>query len=175
MEKPGQRLVPLKRRTVRLQPADERLLWKVGNSDLGRQVDPVLPEPGFGIADCDPGLGSLDLGLEEVLLVRLAQIEKLLGGLHGLLGVFRQQTFVLDRQLGREDVEVRGGQPVDHLQPLRLGLDLREFGLLLILLPAEPELPAGHDLLLEGEERPLPGPPGGSDVLAGDPSRRVVL
>ena len=131
-------------------------------------MDPVLAEPGLGSPNRDPSLGSLDLGLERVLLVRLAQVEQLLGDLLGFLGVLSQQTFVLDRPLGREDVEVRGGQPVHHLQPLGVCLDLRQFGFLLVLLPAESELPSGHDLLLEREECPLSGPPCGSDLLADD-------
>ena len=140
----------------------ERAIVEPGRAELrgadeGNQALPATAVSILRIPQGDTGPPRLDPGLEQVGLVRLADVAQVVGRLHRLVVQPGQLTADPKQSLRGQDLEILAADTVDHPELLRHRLPLRRVGLLGELGPAEPELARGDDLLLEEAALELAG------------------
>ena len=146
--------------------------WVGRSSGAPTRATSLLPAPAvavLGVPEGDPGPAGFDLGLEEVGLVRLADVHELLGGPDGVVVHAGEVAVDGDQALRGDDLEVAGADAVQDPEPLGVGLKAGGGRLLGELRPAEPELPTGDDLLLDESAHQFAG---GRPAPGDDPSGR---
>ena len=142
-----------------------------GSSGAPTWVTKSLPAAAVALLGCHEGhplAVGLDLGLEEIRLVGLADVDQFLRGLYRVLGVLDQLAVILDQPLGGQDLVEGDVDAVDHPQLLGHRLDLGGAGFLLVLGAAEAQLARRDDLLLDEAALKLAGSASAGFVLGAD-------
>jgi hypothetical protein len=116
--------------------------------DRGQRL-PIAPQVVLGIPQGHAGAAAFDPRLEQIGLVRLADIAEVFGGLHGVIVEPDELAMNLDQALGGHGLEIRDPNAIEHPHLLGDGLPAGGAGFLGELGAAEPELAGCDNLLLD--------------------------